>query len=208
MPEPRRVDKCDLAPPADVIQGARSVLGTIDLDPYSSKDINRSVIASKFFDRDKETLDQIIRKQWDVPGEGRVFVGAPTGAALTRRLINKTLTEYRQGRINQAVIWMAHNEAIIRAPWLWDFPICIPFRRLRPQWWDEELETFRGVSPSDWSAIVYLPPADPARFMTMLSRFHNVFSAIGRVVFNEYSGEGDWEETYRAAYGKNYDYRG
>ena len=113
MPEPRRVDKCDLAPPADVIQGARSVLGTIDLDPYSSKDINRSVIASKFFDRDKETLDQIIRKQWDVPGEGRVFVGAPTGAALTRRLINKTLTEYRQGRINQAVIWMAHNLSLI-----------------------------------------------------------------------------------------------
>ena len=123
MPDPKRVERCDLAPPADVITGARSVLGTIDLDPYSNKDINRSVLAARYFDRDKETLDQIVHKDWDVPNEKRVFVGAPAGAALTRRLINKTLTEYRQGRISHAVIWMAHNEAIIRGPWLWDFPI-------------------------------------------------------------------------------------
>ena len=34
-----RPDKCDLAPPVDVITAARSVLGAIDLDPYSTKDI-------------------------------------------------------------------------------------------------------------------------------------------------------------------------
>ena len=208
MAQTDRVYKCDLAPPAPVIQGARSVLGTIDLDPYSTKDINRSVMAARFFDRNKETLENIIRKTWDTPNEGRVFVGAPTGAALTRRLINKTLAEYRQGRISHAVIWMAHNEAIIRAPWLWDFPMCIPFRRLRPQWLDDELETFRGISPSDWSAVAYLPPTDPNKFHTALSRFHNVFSPIGRVVFKEYSGEGDWDESYKIAFGKNYDYRG
>jgi|TARA_R100001163_G_C5064026_1_gene201482 hypothetical protein len=208
MPEPRRVNKCDLAPPAEVIQGARSVLGTIDLDPYSTPDINRAVIASRFYDRDLETLDSIVHKDWECSGEGRVFVGAPTGAALTRRLVNKTLTEYRTGRIDQAVLWLAHNEAIIRLPWLWDFPVCIPFRRLRPQWWDDELETFRGVSPSDWSAIVYLPPpANPSMFQSMLSRFHNVFGAMGRVVFNEYSGQGDWDEAYQALYKKPYDYR-
>ena len=208
MPEPRRVSKCDLAPPADVIQGARSVLGTIDLDPYSTKDINRSVLASRFYDKDKETLEEIVHKDWNTSGEGRVFVGSPAGAGLTRRLLNKALTEYRKGRVNHCVIWIAHNESIIRAPWLWDFPICIPFRRVRPQWWDEELETFRGVSPSDWSAIAYLPPTDPSKFQTMVSRFHNVFGRLGRVVFNEYSGEADWTESYKALYGREYDYRG
>tara|TARA_X000001036_G_scaffold180204_1_gene170572 strand:+ start:2001 stop:2630 length:630 start_codon:yes stop_codon:yes gene_type:complete len=208
MPEPRRIDKCDLAPPSDVIQGARSVLGTIDLDPYSTKDINRAVTASRFYDRDAESLDSIVQKDWDCSGEKRVFVGAPAGAALTRRLVNKTLKEYRVGHIDQAVLWLAHNEAIIRLPWLWDFPVCIPFRRLRPQWWDDELETFRGVSPSDWSAIVYLPPpSNPSRFQTMLSRFQNVFGGMGRVVFDEYSGRSDWDESYQAAYKKQYDYR-
>ena len=60
MAQTERVYKCDLAPPAPVIQGARSVLGTIDLDPYSTKDINRSVMAARFFDRNKETLENII----------------------------------------------------------------------------------------------------------------------------------------------------
>jgi|TARA_X000001036_G_scaffold163327_1_gene155005 hypothetical protein len=203
-----RVDRCDLAPPSSVVQGARSVLGAIDLDPYSTKDINRLVTAARYYDRDEESLDDIIRKQWDVPGEGRVFVGAPAGAGLTRRLLNKTLIEYRAGRISHAVLYIGHNEAIIRSPWLWDFPICFPFRRLRPQWWDDELEVFRGISPADWSAVAYLPPPEPNQFHTMLSRFHNAFSPVGRVVFNEFSGESDWSDSYKATFGKDYTYRG
>ncbi len=205
---PERPDTCDLAPPTEVVLGARSVLGAIDFDPYSTKDINRAVLAARIYDRDQMSLDDIIREDWDIPGERRVFVGAPTGAALTRRLINKTLREYRKGTIDHAILWLAHNEAIIRAPWLWDFPICIPFRRLRPCWWDDELERFRNVSPSDWSAVVYLPPPEPAnRFQTMLSRFHTVFNPIGRIVFNEYSGENDWEKSYQIANKQPYNYR-
>ncbi|MBG46244.1 MAG: hypothetical protein CMB76_06965 [Euryarchaeota archaeon] len=205
---PERPNKCDLAPPKDVVLGAKSVLGSIDFDPYSTKDINRLVSAARFIDRDEISLEQIIYQDWDCPGDKRVFVGAPTGAALTRRLINKTLKEYRAGRIEHAVLWLAHNEAIIRAPWLWDFPICIPFTRLRPTWWDDELEVFRAVAPSDWSAIVYLPPPHPSnRFQTMIGKFHTAFSHLGRIVFNEYSGETDWEDAYKSTKKHAYNYR-
>jgi hypothetical protein len=203
-----RVNRCNLAPPKDVVLNAKAVMGAIDLDPYSTADINRLVLAARYYDRDQQELADILRKDWQASGEKRVLVAPPVGAAATRLLINKTLREYRRGGINQAILWLSHNESIIKAPWLWDFPVCIPFRRLRPVWWDDEVETFRGVSPSDWSAIVYLPPPEnPAEFQTKLSRFCNVFSAMGRVVFNQFSGEGDWEESYKAIMKKPYNYR-
>ena len=207
----RTINKCDLAPPKEVVLGARSVLGAIDLDPYGTKDINRIVMAARYYDRDSETedFDDVIRKDWKVPGEKRVFVAPPIGAGATRRLMNKTLREYRRGAVSQAVFWISHNESIIRCPWIWDHPICIPFRRLRPVWWCDELETFRTVDPSDWSAIAYLPPTESSdEYYAKLSRFHAVFSAMGRIVVNERSGEGDWEESYRAVTKKPYDYRG
>ena len=203
-----RPDKCDLAPPVDVITAARSVLGAIDLDPYSTKDINRLVQAARFYDRNDISLEEIIRTDWESPNGKRVFIGAPTGAALTRRLINKALIEYREGRIDHAILWLAHNEALIRAPWVWDFPVCIPFRRLRPTWWDDELEVFRSVAPSDWSAIIYLPPPDShQQFDAMVSRFHSAFNPIGRIVFNEYSGSNDWEKSYQITLKKPYNYK-
>ncbi len=203
-----RTNRCDLAAPKEVILGARAVLGAIDLDPYGTPDINRLVMAARYFDRDEEDFNDVIRKDWEVPGGRRVFVAPPVGAGCTRRLMNKTLEEYRKGAVSQAVFWISHNESITKTPWIWDFPVCIPFRRLRPVWWCDELDQFRGVSPSDWSAIAYLPPSDSSNeYHAKLSRFHTVFSAMGRVVVNEMSGEADWEPSYKAAIGKSYNYR-
>lgn len=204
-----RFDKPDLAPPAEVVLQGRSVLGAVDLDPYSTPILNQLVLAARIYDRDLESLDSILARDWDPPGDRRVFVGPPVGAAATRRLLNKTLREYRAGRVREAILWIGHNESIIRCPWLFDFPICFPFRRIRPSFYDDELEEFRAVSPSDWSAIAYLPPSDSAMvFHSRLSRFHVAFAPIGRVVFNECSGEGEWEESYKTAMRKPYDYRG
>jgi len=199
---------CDLAPPQDVITLARAVLGTIDLDPYSTPLINRLVLAARIYDRDVELMDDIVHRDWTPAGERRVFLGPPVGAGATRRLLHKTLREYQSGRVSEALAWIGHNETITRCPWLWDFPMCMPFRRLRPCYFDDELEEFRTVSPSDWSAIVYLPPTDsPALYQTKLSRFNCAFSAIGRVIVNEYSGEDDWHPGYRAVMKQPYNYR-
>lgn len=193
----------------EVIAQTRAVLGRIDLDPYTTPVLNQLVLAARIYDRDTEAFDLVIAKEWEAPDDRRTFVGPPIGAAATRRLLNKTLREYRAGRVSEAILWIGHNESIIRCPWIWDFPVCLPFRRLRPCYYDDELEQFRTVSPSDWSAVVYLPPSDNAAlFHARLSRFHVAFSAIGRVVFNQHSGEGDWEEAYKAVMRHPYNYRG
>ena len=68
----RRPDRCDLAPPQPVVLAARSVLGSIDLDPYSTKDINRMVMASKFFDRNdgEDALFKSTSQSWECIGNG------------------------------------------------------------------------------------------------------------------------------------------
>ncbi|MBG46164.1 MAG: hypothetical protein CMB76_06555 [Euryarchaeota archaeon] len=201
------VAKCDLAPPKDVTLGAKSVMGAIDFDPYSTNQINTLVEAARFYDRELYTLEDIVSKEWDAPLQKRAFIGAPAGAVLTRRLLNKTLKEYRKGNINQAILWLAHNEALIRSPWIWDFPVCIPFKRLRPCWYDDELDVYRTVAPADWSAIFFLPPpSPPALFHSAVSRFNNTFNPVGRIVFNEYSGDSDWEKSYKVANKKPYNY--
>lgn len=200
--------RLDLAPPQDIILPARSVLGAVDLDPYSTPTINRVVLAKRIYDRDEGSIEDMLARDWEAPGEKRVFVGVPIGAGATRRILNKLLREYRSGRVSHAIAWIGHNESIIRMPWLWDFPICMPFKRLRPCYWDDELECFRNVSPSDWSAVLYLPPIDDHYgFHAGLSKFHVAFSPIGRVVFNQFSGEDDWAEAYKVAHRKPYDYR-
>lgn len=187
---------------------SRATLGTVDLDPYSLPALNRAVMAKRFYDRSKLSMDDICSKEWSAPGEKRAFVSVAGPAVDTRRLLNKTLLEYRKGNISQALLWIAGNESLVRCPWLWDHPVCIPFRRIKPLFWDESAKEFVSFTPADWSCVVYLPPHESAvDYHTMLSRFHVSFSAFGRVVFNQFSGEGDWEEAYRAYTGKDYNFR-
>ena len=195
-----------LAPPPRVVEAARSVMGAIDFDPWSNKEINRLVNAAKFFDRDKLDLDTVLAKEWELPGEKRAFIAPAHGAQWTRRLANKALREYRKGRIDQALIWISHNESLTKLPWMWEYPVCIPFRRLRPCYFDDELETFRQINPSSWSAVVYLPPTDPQIFHARVSRFHNAFFSTGPVIFNENSGQNEWEKAYEIGLKKKYNY--
>lgn len=195
-----------LGPPPELVQAAKSVMGAIDFDPFSTRDLNRLVTAAHFIDRETHDLDTVVAMDWDLPGEKRALIAPPHGAEWTRRLANKTLREYRKGRVEQAVIWLANNEALTKLPWAWDFPVCIPFRRLRPSWYDDELETSRTVCPSSWSSVVYLPPVKANDFHTKLSRFHNVFFPIGPVILDESSGQRNWEKAYELCTGKKYNY--
>jgi hypothetical protein len=197
------------APPVNVIQAARAVMGAIDLDPFSTPLNNRLVTAARIYNCEMIHIDDILHRNWQCGDQQRVFLGTPTGATLSRRLLNKTLREYRDGRITQAVLWIAMHESMIRHPWIWDFPVCIPYRRLRASWYDDEFDRWQPVNAATWSFVVYLPPATPnTEFLAKLSRFSVAFSPIGRVVFNEFSGEDDWLDSFRLSMKKPYDFRG
>lgn len=206
-------DEVELLPPKDVVLSARMVMGSIDLDPWSCTAQNALVQSGRYFNRDQEDLDDICSRDWDSLGQRRVFT-ALKGATPTKRILNKLLREYRVGRVQEAVIWLQHNESLSRCPWLWNFPVCIPFKRLRPVWFNEDLESFRTFSPSAWSVVVYMPPSDDAEeYHTKLARFSSAFAEKGRIIQDELhgltdlDGESDWEAGYKQATGHAYNYR-
>lgn len=199
--EPRSGTQQELVPPRVVVEAAHALLGSIDLDPYSTADANRLVTAKRFLDRNQLSIPEITATPWDSHANCRVFLGIPSGATNTKHLLDKALREYKRGRVQQVVAWIGANEALIRTPWIWDFPVCMPFRRLRPGYWDDELSEFRPVAPSQWSAVLFLPPAEPTDlYFKAMSRFHVTFSPLGRIIFNEYAGEREWEIAYKNAF--------
>lgn len=196
----------ELSPPQAVIEVARCTMGGVDLDPFSTPEVNHIVQAARFLDRDP-SIEIAAGRHWSPTGGRRVLLAVPSKVALGRALANKLLQEYRGGHIRQAIFWPGSNELLTACPWIWDFPICLPFRRLAACFWDDELEKTIRVPPSDWTPIVYLPPATPSEdFAPALARFHAAAGVYGRVVFDEWSGENRWQNAYEALMRKPYSY--
>jgi len=69
--------------PADIIEAARKVLGTIDLDPASSEIANQTVKATKFYTAQDDGLSHI----W----EGNIWLNPPYSTGLIERFADKLL---------------------------------------------------------------------------------------------------------------------
>lgn len=76
--------------PADIIEDARKVIGTITLDPASSEIANRTVKATKFFTAEDDGLIQ----DWN--GEN-IWLNPPYSSGLIEKFVDKLLsTDYTQ----------------------------------------------------------------------------------------------------------------
>jgi phage N-6-adenine-methyltransferase len=82
--------------PAEYIEAARAVLGTIDLDPASSEIAQTLVQAREFFTAERDGLAQ----QW----HGNVWLNPPYSRDFIGRFIDKLLLEIRAGRAQQAIL--------------------------------------------------------------------------------------------------------
>jgi hypothetical protein len=195
------MEPLSLAPPQAVIDVARRTMGAVDL-----------VVGDSLAGRASEAARCLPPGEawgplhWPVVGKGRALLPIRSGGLRkARSLAGALLRSYRAGRVSEAVVWCGSSEILPSCPWFWDFPVCLPFRRLAAQYWDDELEELRRVAPSGWSAIVYLPPAAPqSEFARGLARFHVAAGAIGRVVLDERSGDSTWDQSYQALTGKEY----
>jgi hypothetical protein len=187
---------------------ARCTMGSIDLDPYSTRDVNRIVQAARFTERSQDPVIAAGRFRVQIgtsvsPGK-RVLLAVPAGLRMARALAERLLKDYRSGSVSQAIFWCGNSEILSGCPWLWDFPICLPFRRLAPRYWDDEIEQPVRVSPAGWSPIIYLPPASPSEsFQRGLAAFCSAANPYGRVVFDQWSGDNNWwPASYQALTGK------
>ena len=154
------------------------------------------------FDPTSDPVQQVLVEATAVPSievnplhetwEGNVWV-APKGAVRDCRIwLNKTLNEYRQGHIKSFVYFSSASELLRAAPVLWDYPICIPFKRVKQL--RATPNGFESVCPSTWNLIVYGPPLDQTlNDIDKVSLFYSTFRDVGRVIYNEYAGD-NWSK--------------
>lgn len=173
--------KLPLYPTPQLIDRARQVMGSIDFDPTSDPVQQVLVDATSVPSIEVNPLQE----RW----HGNCWV-APKGAVRDCRLwLNKTLSEYRQGHIKSFVFFSSASELLRAAPVIWDYPVCIPFKRVKQL--RASPNGFDPVSPSTWNLLIYGPPLDQALTdIDKVSLFHETFRDIGRVIYNEHAGDG------------------
>jgi hypothetical protein len=96
--------------PAEYIEAARTVLGTIDLDPASSAQAQRVVRADKYFTREDDGLAH--------PWHGRVWLNPPYAQPLMSSFVSKMIAELKAGNVISAIMlthkatlkrWLSHH---------------------------------------------------------------------------------------------------
>ncbi|MAR13927.1 MAG: hypothetical protein CL681_28630 [Blastopirellula sp.] len=158
-------------------------MGSIDFDPTS--DALQQVLVDATSVPSVEV--NALQEHW----QGNCFV-APKGAVRNTKLwLDKTISEYRNGFINSFVFFTSASEIMRSAPVLFDFPMCIPFKRIKQL--RATSKGFEPVSPSTWNIILYGPPVDTViSDVDKVSLFYNSFRDIGRVTYNEWAGD-NWQ---------------
>ena len=123
---------------------------------------------------------------------GNVWV-APKGAVRNSRIwLNKTINEYRNGYIKSFVYFTSASELLRAAPVVWDYPMCIPFKRVKQL--RATPNGFESVCPSTWNFVIYGPPLDEAiTDIDKVTLFYNTFRDVGRIIYNEFAGD-NWSK--------------
>jgi ParB family chromosome partitioning protein len=142
------------ATPAEIIERARAVLGSIDLDPASCDWANGRVRAAKYYTEYDNGLEQ--------PWFGRVFLNPPGG-----KVGNKSKTGLFWRKLMESVpdikgaVFMGFSLECLQttqkyaAKSVLDFPICVPSTRIR-----FVTPNGPGDAPSHSNVIAYVPGSE------------------------------------------------
>lgn len=154
--------KTEYYTPAEIIEAARRVMGSIDLDPASSETANRIVQAKQFYTE----ADDGLSKAWP----GNVFMNHPFSREGNPRWINRLTCQYALGRIAQAccITFAATSEKWFKP--LFCYPMCFLSPRTNYRLADGSI--LKGVTKG--SVVTYLGP--------YTYRFEREFDRYGAVM--------------------------
>lgn len=163
------------------IEGARKLMGHIDLDPASSVEFNKRVKADRIFTEADNGLVQAWTKTpraFEHINASRTFLNPP--GRLTKEFWAKLIEEWQAGRVAEAV-WIGFNLDHLRylaesELWPLSFPTLIPRKRIHFSFEDGTV----SKRPSAANYITYLPPVGGRAFAR--AKFKEVFSQYGRVI--------------------------
>ena len=149
--------------PPEYLERVRAVLGSIDLDPASTKVAQKTVKANRYFTKVEDALN----REW----HGRIFMNPPYDRDLLPRFVEKLIGEFRAGRVCEAIV-LVHS--LTDPSWFHDLAGCasaICFTRGRIPFVSPYGE---ANAPVHGSAFFYLGPCR--------AKFIEEFGAIGLVV--------------------------
>jgi phage N-6-adenine-methyltransferase len=150
--------------PAKWIEAARSLMGSIDLDPASCEAANRTVRAARFYSRDDDGLTH----EW----AGRVWLNPPYSRDLIQPFAEKLIAELAAGRVSEAV---ALTHAYTDTTWfhmLGEKAAAICFTRGRISFVRPDGKP--AATPTQGQTVFYLGPN--------AARFAEIFGSHGLVV--------------------------
>ena len=154
--------KVEYYTPIAIVEAARRVMGSIDLDPASSTAANETVKASQFYSQSDDGLS--------LPWIGNVWMNHPFGRDYNRAWVSKLVDEYRAGRVSQAccITFAATSESWFQP--LFAFPLCFLAPRTNYRLPDGSI--MRGVTKG--SCVAYLGG--------QVGAFAFQFGSLGRVM--------------------------
>lgn len=149
--------------PSNIIELARKAMGSIDLDPASCEEANKTVKAESVYTEAEDGL----QCAW----HDNVWLNPPYGKTKTQKWVAKLLEEFEAGRTKQAILLVnASTEAEWFQP-LWGHVMCFPKGRIK-----FESPGGLGESPLHGSVLVYFGDDEGEL------RFYDTFKSIGAVV--------------------------
>lgn len=155
--------------PIPYIEAARRVMGNIDLDPASCDFANKTVKATRYYNKEENGLMY--------PWVGTVFLNPPygkteSGESLLKVFTTRLIQQYEAGITTEAISLIPVNTATRWFVPLWQFPICFPVKRIRFN---------TALGKSDGAAfptcLVYLGLQEE-RFIEVFSRFGPVARGV------------------------------
>lgn len=152
--------------PADYIEAARNVLGSIDLDPASNPLANEVVKAETYYTAEDSGLDH----EWS----GRVWMNPPYAGDLVGKFITKLHASYLSEHVDQAIVLVNNATETAWFQKLTEVTSAICFPRRRVRFWSP---TKDEAAPLQGQAVLYLGE-NTTEFIKTFSSFGLVVSVI------------------------------
>ena len=100
--------------PSYLVEAAREVMGSIDLDPMSNELANETINATNYYTKEEDGLS----KEWS----GNVWLNPPF--SLSKLAIPKLVNAYENTEINQAVLLVKSDVSTQKYKLLYPYPFC------------------------------------------------------------------------------------
>jgi ParB family chromosome partitioning protein len=158
---------CEWYTPAKYVEAVRAALVSIELDPASCAEANKTVQAQRYFTAEQDG----ICLEWNA---NTVFLNPPYGRRNGKSnqdlWIGKLLREFNNGRTREAILLVNACPYLSWFKPLWDYPICFTDHKIR---FDSESG---ANSPTKGNAFVYFG-SDQQSFFDHFEQFGKVILA-------------------------------